>query len=110
MVSSDTCISPEHDVETLRELETTTSGPLDTLPAEWGTIPLHDRSVQSAELLELPDRDLLDLWRTQRNLGGPFDVLGWYRLLYRDAVSGKRILDIGCGFGFATLTFAEPGH
>jgi len=34
---------------------------------------------------------------------------GWYRLLYRDTVPGRRILDIGCGFAFDSLTFAERG-
>jgi SAM-dependent methyltransferase len=83
--------------------------PLKTLRAKWGTIPLHDRRAQSAELLELPDDELLELWRTQRDLEGALDLRGWYRLLYRDTVPGKRILDIGCGFGFDSLTFAELG-
>ena len=83
--------------------------PLSTLRAKWGTIPLHDRRARSAELLELPDGELLELWRKQRDLDGVFDVRGWYRLLYRETVPGKKILDIGCGFGFDSLTFAEQG-
>ena len=83
--------------------------PLKTLRAKWGTIPLHDRRAQSSELLELSDSELLELWRTQSDLDGAFDVRGWYRLLYRDTVPGKRILDIGCGFGLDSLTFAEHG-
>jgi SAM-dependent methyltransferase len=83
--------------------------PLETLRLKWGTIPLHDRRASSAELLELPDDELLELWRTQRDLDGALDIRGWYRLLYRDVVPGKRILDIGCGFAFDSLTFAELG-
>ncbi len=83
--------------------------PLKTLRAKWGTIPLHDRRAESAELLKLPDDELLELWRTQRDLDAALDIRGWYRLLYRDVVPGKRILDIGCGFAFDSLTFAEQG-
>jgi SAM-dependent methyltransferase len=83
--------------------------PLETLRAKWGTIPLHDRRADSAALLELSDEELLTLWRTQRDLEGAFDLRGWFRLLYRDTVPGKRILDIGCGFAYDSLTFAEQG-
>lgn len=87
----------------------TWSRPLKSLRAKWGTIPLHDRRARSADLLELPDDELVEVWRAQRDLDGAPDIRGWYRLLYRDTVPGKRILDIGCGFATDSLTFAEQG-
>jgi SAM-dependent methyltransferase len=83
--------------------------PLKTLRAKWGTIPLHNGRAQSIDLLQLADDELIELWCTQRDLDAALDLRGWYRLLYRDTVPGKRILDIGCGFAYDSLTFAEQG-
>jgi SAM-dependent methyltransferase len=82
---------------------------LEALRRKWGTIPLSDRRERSASLLELSDDALLGLWRQERDLEGAFEKRGWYRLLYRDTVPGRRILDIGCGFAYDSLTFAEWG-
>jgi SAM-dependent methyltransferase len=81
--------------------------PLDTLRRKWGTIPLAERRAESADLLRLSDDQLLALWREQRDRGA--NVRGWYRLLYADTMPGKKILDIGCGFAYDSLTFAEEG-
>jgi SAM-dependent methyltransferase len=82
---------------------------LEALRRKWGTIPLSDRRERSARLLELSDDELLGLWRQERDLEGTFHKRGWYRLLYRDTVPGRRLLDIGCGFAYDSLTFAEWG-
>ncbi len=76
---------------------------------KWGTIPLSDGRADSAVLLRLSDLELLELWRRNRDMDGTLGARGWYRLLYADTVPGKRILDVGCGFGFDSLTFAEVG-
>ena len=83
--------------------------PFETLRRKWGTIPLSDRRADSGDLLRLSDHELLELWRRNRDLEGTIGPRGWYRLLYADTVPGKRILDVGCGFGFDSLTFAELG-
>lgn len=83
--------------------------PFEALRRKWGTIPLSDRREQSATLLTLSDEALLSLWRGHRDLEGALELRGWYRLLYRDTVRDRRILDIGCGFAYDSLTFAEWG-
>ena len=83
--------------------------PFEALRRKWRTIPLSDRRELSAKLLELGDDELLGLWRHQRDLDGALEKRGWYRLLYRDTVPDHRILDIGCGFAYDSLTFAEWG-
>jgi SAM-dependent methyltransferase len=83
--------------------------PLEMLRQKWGTIPLADGRASSADLLQLGDDELVALWKRNRDAEGAMDKRGWYRLLYADTVPGKKILDIGCGFAYDSLTFAEQG-
>jgi cyclopropane fatty-acyl-phospholipid synthase-like methyltransferase len=41
--------------------------------------------------------------------GTGFGIRGWYHELYRLFMSGKRVLDIGCGMGISSISFAEMG-
>lgn len=83
--------------------------PFEALRRKWSTIPQSDRRKQSPSLLRLSDDELLTLWRQQRDLDGPLERRGSYRLLYRDTVPGRRILDIGSSFAYDSLAFAEWG-
>jgi SAM-dependent methyltransferase len=79
------------------------------LSARWATVPAGDDRRSTHELAFLDDDALLSFWREIRDREGAFDQRGWYRLLYRDTVPGRRLLDIGCGLALDTLTFAEQG-
>jgi SAM-dependent methyltransferase len=80
------------------------------LTERWGVVPAGgDERKSTEELLKLSDEKLLRFWRDTRDREGVFDQRGWYRLLYRDFVRGRHLLDVGCGLALDTLTFAEQG-
>lgn len=82
----------------------------DRLTERWRVVPAGwDGRRSTEDLLTLPDEDLLRFWRDTRDSVGALELRGWYRLLYRDFVKGRRLLDIGCGLALDTLTFAEQG-
>jgi len=87
--------------------------PLAILRSKWGEVPGgNDQRVSSRDLLSMDDRDLLDFWSTavRRDTEGEgFGVRGWYHQLYMPLLAGKKCLDIGCGFGISTVTFARAG-
>ena len=87
--------------------------PLAVARRKWSDVPLgNDARQSSSRLLELSDAALLEQWEAARNrdtVGPGFGIRGWYHALYRDVVSGKRLLDIGCGLGLSSITFAEFG-
>jgi SAM-dependent methyltransferase len=80
------------------------------LRERWRVVPGSgpDR-VATDDLLQFDDRELLRFWRASRDGDASLELRGWYRLLYADFVRGRRLLDIGCGLAFDTLTFAEQG-
>jgi 2-polyprenyl-3-methyl-5-hydroxy-6-metoxy-1,4-benzoquinol methylase len=85
----------------------------DRLRKKWSEVPGggHNR-VKSHELLHLTDHELLDFWsesRHQDTTGERFAVRGWYHLLYKDVLCGKRVMDVGCGLGIDGITFAQNG-
>jgi len=80
------------------------------LTERWGVVPAGGDERRSTEdLLKLTDHELLHFWRDTRDREGALEMRGWYRLLYRDFVNGRRLLDMGCGLALDTLTFAEQG-
>ena len=82
------------------------SDPLTTLRKKWGEVPgTKFERQQSRDLLALPDAQVSAQWQANRD---SWDFL-WYHEAYRRVVQGKRLLDIGCGFGVTTPTFAEFG-
>src|SRR6185295_16215044 len=41
--------------------------------------------------------------------GDSFSIRGWYHLLYKDILRGKRTMDVGSGFGIDGISFALEG-
>lgn len=87
--------------------------PYDTLRRKWGDVPITNSEILStAELLALPDDALLAKWeksRTMLTTGPEWDHRGWYHTLYADSMRGKKVMDIGSGFGVDSITFAQHG-
>jgi SAM-dependent methyltransferase len=88
--------------------------PFETLRERWSTVPASVEAgrAASSDLAKLSDAELARYWQTHRDrdgVGEGFGRRGWYRLLYRDFVPGKKIADVGSGLGFDSITFAELG-
>ncbi len=86
---------------------------LAALRQKWSEIPAgpHNRR-RTSELLTMPDEELLDLWMNihrEATSGAGFSVRGWYQVLYRDFLRGKRVLDVGSGLRIDGLEFARHG-
>lgn len=94
-------------------VESDWSAPFATLRSRWSEIPIGRRSrLETADLARLDDAELLAVWESARReltTGGEWDHRGWYHERYRDELRGKRIVDVGCGFGIDSLTFAQHG-
>src|SRR3954447_13710721 len=80
------------------------------LTDRWRVVPaVGSERTSTEDLLRSSDENLLAFWRDTRDREGALEQRGWYRLLYREFVKGRRLLDIGCGLALDTLTFAEQG-
>ena len=79
---------------------------------KWHEVPAGNDRVTTKHLLDLPDKALLDLYlknRIDATTGEFFSVRGWYHVLYKDIFRGKRVMDVGSGFGIDGITFAQHG-
>src|ERR1700740_945787 len=87
--------------------------PYDTLRKRWNAVPTTSIGIQStAALLMLPDKALLAEWEKARKditTGTEFAHRGWYHTLYADGMRGKKVMDVGSGFGVDSITFAQHG-
>jgi|SRR5579859_3668753 len=83
------------------------------LRAKWSTVPAGgSRRISSSELLKLDDIELARIWTAARDAdvqGTDFQMRGWYHELYREFMMGKKVLDIGCGLGISSISFAQMG-
>src|SRR5438094_4553102 len=83
------------------------------LRSKWSTVPAGGpQRVSSSELLKLDDNELVGVWKAARNadVQGPgFQFRGWFHELYKEFIKEKKILDIGCGFGISSISFAQMG-
>jgi SAM-dependent methyltransferase len=91
----------------------TTSFCFETLREKWQDVPGGDiKRVNTADLL-LSDTDtLIKTWKNaydKATMGDYFKVRGWYHTLYRDILKGKKVLDVGSGFGIDGVFFALNG-
>lgn len=65
--------------------------------------------MRSSDLLTWNDQRLASHWQSVRDADSKFSDRGWYHELYREFLKGKKVLDIGCGFGISSITFAQFG-
>jgi len=85
------------------------SKPFDVLRRKWSEIPAGNVRMISADLSEITDQQLWEVWQEayeERCEGDGFSHAGWSQLLYRDVLRGKRVLDVGSGFGLDAISFA----
>jgi 2-polyprenyl-3-methyl-5-hydroxy-6-metoxy-1,4-benzoquinol methylase len=81
----------------------------EVLRQKWNEIPSGGEGrVTSESLLNLSDEALVAAHElsTKKAL---HDCRGWYHCLYKDVVRGKRVLDVGSGFGIDGIAFAREG-
>ena len=87
--------------------------PYETLRKRWGAVPTATSVFESTtKLMALPDEALLVEWeraRTNITTGPEFAHRGWYHALYADSMRGKKVMDVGSGFGVDPITFAQHG-
>src|SRR5882724_4989277 len=87
--------------------------PFDTLRKKWVQVPTGaSTSEKTTQLIALPDEALLAEWEKARRditTGPEFAHRGWYHALYAESMRGKKVMDIGSGFGVDSITFAQHG-
>jgi 2-polyprenyl-3-methyl-5-hydroxy-6-metoxy-1,4-benzoquinol methylase len=87
--------------------------PYEVLRSKWVEVPAgSEERRRSDELLRLNDEELVALWSKAREgmtTGTSFEMRGWYQLLYADVLRGRKVLDVGCGMGFDSITYAQQG-
>src|SRR5277367_6545245 len=87
--------------------------PYETLRKKWVQVPVTKLGAKkTTNLLELSDNALLAEWENARaeiTTGSEFAHRGWYHALYADGMRGKKVMDVGSGFGVDSITFAQHG-
>jgi 2-polyprenyl-3-methyl-5-hydroxy-6-metoxy-1,4-benzoquinol methylase len=87
--------------------------PYETLRKKWVEVPTTTGGTQkTTRLLDLSDAALLAEWKEARQditTGPEFAHRGWYHTLYADGMAGKKVMDVGSGFGVDSITFAQHG-
>jgi len=87
--------------------------PYETLRKRWVEVPSGENVFEkTTNLMQLPDDALLAFWEKARKditTGAEFAHRGWYHTLYADFMRGKKVMDVGSGFGVDPITFAQHG-
>lgn len=86
--------------------------PFPILRAKWGAVPAGQKRFSTADLMGLPDDELIATWTQNREVattGKAFNVRGWYHTIYKDVFRGKSVLDVGSGLAIDGITFAQHG-
>lgn len=95
------------------ELPCDWSCPYEVLREKWVEVPTtRSERAKTTMLDELSDSALLQVWENARKditTGIEFAHRGWYHALYAEGMRGKKVLDVGSGFGVDSITFAEHG-
>jgi len=85
----------------------------DKLRTRWGAVPTNNKEfLSTSNLLQLSDQALLAKWEDSRRTittGPEFGHRGWYHTLYAEFMRGKKVMDVGSGFGVDPVTFAQFG-
>jgi SAM-dependent methyltransferase len=84
--------------------------PFDFLREKWHEVPAGATRLSSRTFDECSDEEVRNAWTTiQESVSKEFDVRGWYHLLYKDILHGKKVLDVGSGLGIDGIYFALHG-
>lgn len=86
--------------------------PFTTLREKWSEVPAGQERISTQYLLDFSEDKLLEKWQaihSQATIGPAFNVRGWYHLLYKDILLGKKVMDVGSGLGIDGITFAQHG-
>lgn len=87
--------------------------PFDTLRKKWVSVPSGESVFEkTTSLIRLSDVELLARWEKARHeitTGAEFAHRGWYHALYAESMRGKKVMDVGSGFGVDSITFAQHG-
>src|SRR5712671_2594457 len=87
--------------------------PYETLRKKWVNVPATaNASRKTTNLMELSDNALVGEWEAARadiTTGAEFAHRGWYHALYAPGMRGKKVMDVGSGFGVDSITFAQHG-
>ena len=85
---------------------------LNTSREKWREVPaggdLIDR-IYSTDLLKLPDDELVAHWEKMNVAGSEPTHRGWYQTMYREALKGLRVVEVGSGLGFDGIFFLRAG-
>lgn len=86
-------------------------GFLDISREKWREVPGGDTldRVYSSDLLTISDIDLRKHWQALCNAGSHPTHRGWYQVLYREFMAGRRVVEVGSGLGFDGIHFMELG-
>ena len=63
----------------------------------------------SSDLLALDDASLMAQWQVMNEAARIPDVRGWFHCLYSDIFAGRRVIEVGSGFGFDGINFLAHG-
>ena len=92
--------------------KTTWEQPFELLRNKWHEVPAAENRFTTRQLLDLTDDKLIEWWtqtRREATSNEGFKVRGWYHLLYKDILRGKKVMDVGSGLGIDGITFAQNG-
>lgn len=81
---------------------------VETLRKKWHEVPVGTARLSTSRVQSLGDPELADWWKRKRE-EEDFAAREWYRVLYAPIFQGKKVLDLGCGLGFDSITFARAG-
>jgi 2-polyprenyl-3-methyl-5-hydroxy-6-metoxy-1,4-benzoquinol methylase len=88
--------------------------PYETLRKKWVNVPMFHLGpyANTTNLLKLSDEELVAHWEKVRldlTTGTEWAHRGWYHTLYANGMRGKKVMDVGSGFGVDSITFAQYG-
>lgn len=79
---------------------------------KWRELPAGGETLgrtYSGDLLSLDDASLMAHWRRMNEAAIVPDVRGWFHCLYGDVFAGRRVVEVGSGFGFDGISFLTRG-
>src|SRR6185503_17722295 len=63
----------------------------------------------AGDFLVLDDDTIMARWKIMDEAARVPDVRGWFHQLYADTFAGKRVIEVGSGFGFDGIHFLAHG-